>query len=104
MPLIFGTALISPLSPFPPRTRTTQYATTAPTFADVQRVFRPVSRSVAVHQNQLKHQEFPSSGERWSDIMADVESHIMPGITHWQHPRCSLVSSTRGRVCFARLA
>lgn len=24
--------------------------------------------------------------------MADVESHIMPGITHWQHPRwdCSV--------------
>ena len=32
--------------------------------------------------------EFPSDGEKWTDIMADVESFIMPGITHWQHPRC----------------
>eukprot|EP00904_Undaria_pinnatifida_P009626 jgi/Undpi1/5794/HiC_scaffold_2.g01068.m1 len=31
--------------------------------------------------------EFPSDGEKWTDIMADVESFIMPGITHWQHPR-----------------
>eukprot|EP00903_Cladosiphon_okamuranus_P005441 g5426.t1 len=38
-------------------------------------------------KSRLTQHEFPSSGERWSDIMADVESHIVPGITHWQHPR-----------------
>ncbi|XP_063974261.1 aromatic-L-amino-acid decarboxylase-like isoform X1 [Diachasmimorpha longicaudata] len=31
--------------------------------------------------------EAPHQGERWEDIMSDVESKIMPGITHWQHPR-----------------
>lgn len=25
--------------------------------------------------------------------MADVDTHIMPGITHWQHPRCASYSS-----------
>lgn len=28
----------------------------------------------------------PEMGESWSDIMADVEELIMPGITHWQSP------------------
>eukprot|EP00752_Nemacystus_decipiens_P001994 g1917.t1 len=38
-------------------------------------------------KKRLTRREFPTSGERWGDIMADVESHIMPGMTHWQHPR-----------------
>eukprot|EP00752_Nemacystus_decipiens_P002072 g1983.t1 len=38
-------------------------------------------------KNRLTQREFPTSGEKWTDIMADVESHVMPGITHWQHPR-----------------
>ncbi|UJR28998.1 hypothetical protein I4U23_010216 [Adineta vaga] len=29
----------------------------------------------------------PEKGEAWEDIMKDVERTIMPGITHWQHPR-----------------
>lgn len=29
----------------------------------------------------------PEKGEKWDDIMADIERAIMPGITHWQHPR-----------------
>ena len=29
----------------------------------------------------------PDSGESVSDIMADFERDIMPGVTHWQHPR-----------------
>ncbi|CAM9654577.1 unnamed protein product [Ectocarpus sp. 6 AP-2014] len=37
-------------------------------------------------KKRLTQREFPTKGEVWSDIMADVESHIMPGITHWQHP------------------
>jgi len=31
--------------------------------------------------------EAPLEGESWKTIMDDVESKIMPGITHWQHPR-----------------
>ncbi|KAK1134068.1 hypothetical protein K0M31_011853 [Melipona bicolor] len=31
--------------------------------------------------------EAPQEPESWEDIMRDVESKIMPGITHWQHPR-----------------
>lgn len=29
----------------------------------------------------------PESPEPWEDIMSDVESIIMPGVTHWQSPR-----------------
>ncbi|CAH1109558.1 unnamed protein product [Psylliodes chrysocephalus] len=28
----------------------------------------------------------PIDGEKWSDIFKDVESIIMPGVTHWQSP------------------
>lgn len=31
--------------------------------------------------------EAPFEPEPWEDIMGDVESKIMPGVTHWQHPR-----------------
>ncbi|XP_076653481.1 aromatic-L-amino-acid decarboxylase [Halictus rubicundus] len=31
--------------------------------------------------------EAPQQPEPWEDIMRDIESKIMPGITHWQHPR-----------------
>ena len=29
----------------------------------------------------------PETGEPWEDIMKDVERTILPGVTHWQHPR-----------------
>lgn len=29
----------------------------------------------------------PQHPEDWATIMADVDTKIMPGITHWQHPR-----------------
>ncbi|CAF1086955.1 unnamed protein product [Rotaria sordida] len=29
----------------------------------------------------------PEKSETWENIMEDVERAIMPGITHWQHPR-----------------
>lgn len=35
----------------------------------------------------LMPHEAPEVGESWEDIMSDVESKIMPGVTHWQHPR-----------------
>lgn len=31
--------------------------------------------------------EAPRFPERWEAIVGDVERHIMPGMTHWQHPR-----------------
>lgn len=31
--------------------------------------------------------EAPTTPEPWEKIMEDVESKIMPGVTHWQHPR-----------------
>ncbi|CAH8837321.1 unnamed protein product [Trichobilharzia szidati] len=29
----------------------------------------------------------PDEPESWEEIMQDVEKFIMPGVTHWQHPR-----------------
>ena len=29
----------------------------------------------------------PEQGEPFGDLMADLERIVMPGITHWQHPR-----------------
>ena len=29
----------------------------------------------------------PKNGEAWSDIEKDIEQKIMPGVTHWQHPK-----------------
>ncbi|CAB3236454.1 unnamed protein product [Arctia plantaginis] len=31
--------------------------------------------------------EAPYLPEAWDDVMNDVENKIMPGVTHWQHPR-----------------
>uniref|UniRef100_T1IJC5 Tyrosine decarboxylase n=1 Tax=Strigamia maritima TaxID=126957 RepID=T1IJC5_STRMM len=31
--------------------------------------------------------EPPQKPEKWESIMEDVERTIMPGVTHWQHPR-----------------
>ncbi|XP_075237770.1 tyrosine decarboxylase 2 [Lycorma delicatula] len=31
--------------------------------------------------------EAPFHPESWENIMADVNNKIMPGVTHWQHPR-----------------
>lgn len=31
--------------------------------------------------------EAPFKPEPWEQIMEDVETKIMPGVTHWQHPR-----------------
>lgn len=29
----------------------------------------------------------PKNGEAWGDIQKDIERTIMPGLTHWQHPK-----------------
>ncbi|KAK5967819.1 Aromatic-L-amino-acid decarboxylase, partial [Trichostrongylus colubriformis] len=31
--------------------------------------------------------EAPSRAEPWEKVMEDFEKYIMPGVTHWQHPR-----------------
>ncbi|TGZ61933.1 hypothetical protein CRM22_007706 [Opisthorchis felineus] len=31
--------------------------------------------------------ETPEEGEQWPDILHDVKKLIIPGLTHWQHPR-----------------
>ncbi|XP_060529679.1 tyrosine decarboxylase [Cylas formicarius] len=36
---------------------------------------------------KLLPQEAPANPEDWDAIIADVETKIMPGVTHWQHPR-----------------
>ncbi|XP_074654219.1 aromatic-L-amino-acid decarboxylase-like [Tubulanus polymorphus] len=36
---------------------------------------------------QILPSRAPKKGEDWTEIMKDVERAIMPGITHWQHPR-----------------
>ncbi|XP_076266314.1 aromatic-L-amino-acid decarboxylase-like isoform X2 [Rhynchophorus ferrugineus] len=36
---------------------------------------------------KLIPEEAPADPEDWDRIMSDVESKIMPGVTHWQHPR-----------------
>ncbi|XP_046992910.1 aromatic-L-amino-acid decarboxylase-like [Schistocerca americana] len=35
----------------------------------------------------LLPEEAPQEPEDWENIMRDVDSKIMPGVTHWQHPR-----------------
>ncbi|KAG1657179.1 Multidrug resistance protein 1 [Nymphon striatum] len=37
-------------------------------------------------RNYLPHDP-PKKGEEWDSIMKDVDRFIMPGVTHWQHPR-----------------
>ncbi|CAG7837202.1 unnamed protein product [Allacma fusca] len=31
--------------------------------------------------------EVPEEGEKWQDVMKDLERVIMPGVSHWQHPQ-----------------
>ncbi|GAB0096138.1 Aromatic-L-amino-acid decarboxylase [Sergentomyia squamirostris] len=43
-----------------------------------------------VEPGYLRHllpDEAPMNPEPWESIMEDVENKIMPGVTHWQHPR-----------------
>lgn len=35
----------------------------------------------------LLPEEAPEEPEEWDKIMDDVDAKIMPGVTHWQHPR-----------------
>ena len=31
--------------------------------------------------------EAPEDPDAWQDVMKDVERVVMPGVTHWHHPR-----------------
>ena len=35
---------------------------------------------------ELIPEQAPEDGERWEDVMKDLERVIMPGVTHWHHP------------------
>ncbi|CAM9243510.1 unnamed protein product [Choristocarpus tenellus] len=53
-----------------------------PVRAQVQPGYLKVRLNTLLPSNKIS-----AVGERWSDIMVDVETKIMPGMTHWQHPR-----------------
>lgn len=36
---------------------------------------------------ELLPKSAPTKSEKWDAIMNDFEKYIMPGVTHWQHPR-----------------
>ncbi|XP_054285415.1 aromatic-L-amino-acid decarboxylase-like isoform X2 [Macrosteles quadrilineatus] len=46
-----------------------------------------VSKVKPGYLKELLPTEPPENPESWDDIMRDVDAHIMPGITHWEHPR-----------------
>lgn len=49
---------------------------------------RPVLPSVQPgYLPKLLPETAPEVGEQWTDIQSDIERTIMPGITHWQHPK-----------------
>lgn len=42
-----------------------------------------------IEPGYLRHMlpdEAPEEGDEWDRIMDDVDTAIMPGVTHWQHP------------------
>jgi len=61
--------------------------------AEIDRYFanivdRPVLPSVSPgYLEKLLPSTAPEQGESWDDIQDDIERKIMPGITHWQHPK-----------------
>lgn len=48
---------------------------------------------------KLLPENAPIEPEDWDSIMADVETKIMPGVTHWQHPRFLIFFN----ICFLNL-
>ncbi|KAI9803130.1 MAG: hypothetical protein M1833_001201 [Piccolia ochrophora] len=47
---------------------------------------RVVSDVQPGYLRKLLPEQVPEDGESWDDIQKDVESKIMPGLTHWQSP------------------
>jgi aromatic-L-amino-acid decarboxylase len=60
---------------------------------DIERYYstlqeRPVVPSISPgYLNQLLPTEAPQQGEQWDAIAKDIETKIMPGVTHWQSPK-----------------
>lgn len=49
---------------------------------------RPVLPSIGPgYMQRLLPESPPEHGETWKDIEKDIERTIMPGMTHWQHPK-----------------
>ncbi|KAK6439982.1 hypothetical protein LTR95_003790 [Oleoguttula sp. CCFEE 5521] len=49
---------------------------------------RPVLPSISPgYLQKLLPSHAPQDGEPWQDIANDIEAKIMPGVTHWQHPK-----------------
>ena len=49
---------------------------------------RPVLPSIQPgYLPKLLPERAPETGENWDDIQKDIERTIMPGLTHWQHPK-----------------
>ena len=44
---------------------------------------RVVSNVEPGYLRKIISQSPPEEGERWEDIQKDIESKIMPGMTHW---------------------
>ncbi|RYC54495.1 hypothetical protein CHU98_g11714, partial [Xylaria longipes] len=48
---------------------------------------RPVVSTVEPgYLRKLLPEEAPQDGETWADIQKDIETKVLPGITHWQSP------------------
>ena len=56
--------------------------------------YRPVLPSVTPgYLRPLIPENAPDKPENWTDVMADIERVIMPGVTHWHSPRVRHYSS-----------
>ncbi|KAI0175913.1 pyridoxal phosphate-dependent transferase [Hypoxylon sp. FL1284] len=47
---------------------------------------RVVSNVEPGYLRKILPEEAPETGEAWADIQKDIETKILPGITHWQSP------------------
>lgn len=68
------------------RVRGTEMVEYISNYMETLRERRVTSSVQPGYLRRLLPDEAPLNPESWDDIMQDVESKIMPGITHWQHP------------------
>ena len=36
----------------------------------------------------------PEKAEHWTEVMRDLDTVIMPGVTHWHHPQVHSIETT----------
>ena len=53
----------------------------------VDKEFQVISSVKPGYLQKVLRQNIPNQPVPWDFIMKDIEYHIIPGITHWQHPR-----------------